>query len=170
MRGVRRFLRQWQNVIGLLLVGAMVYVAIDVPRLAPPDPGKPESYHVVGRATDRLPRRRAKSRRGARSGELDVRHTVLWGTRAALRFGLTVTVLTAVFGILVGAISGCGRLVQRRGDAHHRRDAGFSVIAGVVLFEQIVVRPLVGEVRPTRSMCSSIRWTDPLMAALIAGF
>ncbi len=170
MRGVLRFLRQWQNVIGLLLVGVMVYVAIDVPRLAPPDPGKPEAYHVVGRSTDRSPHPPSEvAPWGTVSGQLDVRHSVLWGTRSALRFGLTVTVLTAVFGVLVGAISGYlggwfNAVVMRITDAM----LAFPVIAGVVLFEQIVVRPSVGQPPNAVYVFFDTLGLDPLMAALIA--
>ena len=169
MRGLWRFLTQWQNLIGLILVGLCVYVAIDVPRLAPPDPGKPEAYRVVGRATDRLPHPPSElAPWGTVSGQLDVRHTVLWGVRPALRFGLTVTALTAVFGILVGALSGYlggwfNAIVMRITDAM----LAFPVIAGVVLFEQIVVRPSVGQPPNSVYVFFDSLGLDPLMVALI---
>ena len=170
MRGLRRFLRQSQNLIGLLLVGACMYVAIDVPRLAPPDPGKPESYHSVGRITDQLPRPPSEiAPWGTVSGQLDVRHTVLWGTRSALRFGLTVTVLTAIFGILAGALSGYvggwfNSLVMRVTDAL----LAFPVIAGVVLLTQINVPPTAGQPASAAYIFFDTLGLDPLMVALIA--
>jgi hypothetical protein len=101
------FLRQWQNVIAV--AGGRWCMWRSMPRLAAGS-RQPESYHVVGRATDRLPRPPSESPWGTVSGQL--MRFGLVGDARALRFGLTVTVLTAVFGILVSAISGYLGLVH----------------------------------------------------------
>lgn len=169
MRGLRRFFSHWQNLIGLMLVAVFMYTALDAPRLAPPEPGQPESYRVVGRSTDSVPHPpSALAPWGTVAGQIDVRHAVLWGTRSALRFGLTVTLLTAVFGILVGAFSGYvggwfNAVVMRLTDAM----LTFPVIAGVVLFEQIVVRPLFDQPPNAIYVFFDTLGLDPLMAALI---
>ncbi len=72
-------------------------------------------------------------------GGFDVLHTLIWGTRSALLFGLTVALSTAVIGVLVGATSSLiggtvGRLGMRITDAF----LAFPTLAGIMLFTQIL--------------------------------
>jgi peptide/nickel transport system permease protein len=76
------------------------------------------------------------------SGQLDVYYTLIWGTRSALLFGLTVALTAGAIGIGVGGLSGYV------GGATHRwamrlTDAFLSlpVIAVVWMFEMIIVPP-----------------------------
>ncbi|MBN1486613.1 MAG: ABC transporter permease, partial [Anaerolineae bacterium] len=76
---------------------------------------------------------------GTVSGGFDIYYSLIWGTRSALRFGLIVTLTTAMFGTLLGAISGyfegrVNRLIMRITDAFLTIPA----IAGVFLFQQIM--------------------------------
>jgi peptide/nickel transport system permease protein len=106
---------------------------------------------------------------GTASGQIDIFYSLVWGTRAALRFGLIVAGSAAIIGVLVGAVSG---YAGGRGSAITLRmtDAflAFPVVAGVWLF-QLVMFPSVTGTDPTPLMAffaeSNI---TPVMVALIA--
>ncbi len=120
----RYFFTRAQNILGLLIVGFIIFVAAAAPRLSPPlDPDNPGPYKELRSTFYQMPHppnsesplgtvpKPPRALPGVPIGQgaayqWDVFHTLVWGTRSALRFGLTVTVLTAVFGVLVGAISG----------------------------------------------------------------
>lgn len=169
-RDILRFLANWQNLIGLAIVGLFVYIAIAAPQIAPPtDPANPSPVKIIGRSTDSVPHPpSATTPFGTASGQADIFYSVVWGTRSALHFGLTVTLLTATLGILLGAFSGYAggwfnSLIMRMTDAL----LAFPVIAGIVLFE--LAAPLnVGQTpSPFRVFLDSLS-LDPFMAALIA--
>jgi peptide/nickel transport system permease protein len=88
----------------------------------------------------------------------DVYHALVWGSRDALLFGLTVTLSTAVFGILYGATSGfvgnrLGTLMMRVADSF----LAFPPIAGVVLLQQLFVTSIAaagGFIMPTGEIFS----------------
>ena len=93
---------------------------------------------------------------------------MVWGTRAALRFGLIVAGSAATIGVLVGAVSG---YAGGRGSAITLRitDAflAFPVLAGVWLF-QLVMLPLLGaDPTPVMAFLAESNIT-PVMVALIA--
>jgi peptide/nickel transport system permease protein len=120
----RRFFAQKQNILGLIIVGFIIFVAAAAPRLSPPlDPENPGPYKELHSTFFQMPKppsqdsplgtvpKPPRALPGVPIGQgpayqWDVYHTLVWGTRSALRFGLTVTVLTAVFGIMIGVISG----------------------------------------------------------------
>lgn len=145
-----RFLSNWRNLIPVLMVSAFFLVAIFAPLIAPPadltnplpfklvesielvplapGPDIPlgtAMYYVPGLTTTLL--------------HYDVLHSLVWGTRDALRFGLAVALFSACLGILVGAISGyAGGVVH---DVTMRiTDAflAFPIIAGVWLIQHVV--------------------------------
>ena len=69
---------------------------------------------------------------------IDVYHSLIWGSRDALSFGLIVAVSTALFGILYGAISGfvgnrLGSLMIRVADSF----LALPPIAGLVFLQQL---------------------------------
>lgn len=154
----RRFLSRRQNVVALLILVVFVATAAAAPTLAPqPDPANAMPFKRVGERFDRIPRpptaenplgtvpfRQDAGLPGVIIGDedapqLDVYFTLIWGTRSALRFGLTVTLLTATFGILVGAISGyaggmTNGVIMRVTDAF----LAFPAIAGVWLFQRAI--------------------------------
>ena len=171
MRTWRRFFSHWQGWLGVLLVGTFVALAVLAPLLAPPaDPANPSDFKLVGRRTDRLPRPPSEqSPLGTASGQIDIYYSLVWGTRAALRFGLIVAGSAAVIGVLVGAVSG---YAGGRGSAITLRvtDAflAFPVIAGVWLFEMAMFPPDVGtDPRPLAAFFEAANIT-PVMVALIA--
>lgn len=125
MRRWFSFFRQRQNVVAVLLVGLFIGTAVAAPTLAPqPDPANPLPFKSLSVGFDRQPHPpSAESPLGTSAriptnmlpagvtiadavNQWDVWHTLVWGTRDALRFGLLVTLATAVFGVLVGLVSG----------------------------------------------------------------
>lgn len=94
-----RLLRHPAAVVGLLILGAVVLLAIAGPAIAPYDPletnlegalGTPSSDHPFGQ--DKLGR--------------DVLSQVIYGARASCLVALSVVLLTAAVGILLGAVAG----------------------------------------------------------------
>jgi len=170
MRTWRRFFSHWQGWLGLGLVSFFIVVATLAPWIAPPDDlANPGDFKVVGRRTDRLPRPpNAELPLGTAAGQIDVFYSVVWGTRAALRFGLIVAGSAATIGVLAGAVSG---YAGGRGSAITLRitDAflAFPVLAGVWLF-QLVMLPLLGaDPTPVMAFLAESNIT-PVMVALIA--
>ncbi|MCI0578274.1 MAG: ABC transporter permease [Chloroflexi bacterium] len=189
----RRFFSRKQNILALAIIGLFFFVAAAAPRLAPPDdPEEPLPFKPVGRAFDRTPhppnelnllgttpRRTDVNLPGVAPGQasapqLDIYYTLIWGTRSALRFGLTATLLTATFGTLVGLASGyAGGLVN--GLLMRMTDAflTFPPIAAVWLFEralfsQFIVNPFEPppDPRPIQLFLESLQLT-PVMLALV---
>ncbi len=170
MRGVRRFFSRWQNWIGLLLILVYVGVAVFAPYLSPNDPKNPGPFLKVGKVTQGQPQPPGeKAVLGMLPFGVDVYHALIWGTRDALLFGLVVTSVTAVFGILYGAISGfagnrLGGFMLRIADAF----LAFPAIAGYVLLQQLFitsVRALGGFFTPQGALLSFSQ--QPLQATLI---
>jgi peptide/nickel transport system permease protein len=171
MRTWHRFFGHWQGWLGLLLVGSFLALAVFAPHLASPsDPDHPSDFKVVGRKTDQIPHPpNDLSPLGTASGQHDIFYSVVWGTRAALRFGLIVAGSSAVIGVLVGAISG---YAGGRGSALTLRftDAflAFPVIAGVWLFQSIMFPSAIGTTpTPLMAFLAESNIT-PVMVALIA--
>jgi peptide/nickel transport system permease protein len=136
---LRRFFSHPQNWPGFLLVLAFVLVALAAPLLSPNDPKEPGPFMRVGRLFEGRPLPPDENAiLGMLPQGIDVYHALVWGSRDALRFGLVVTVLTALFGILYGATSGylggrIGGLMRGVADAF----LAFPPIAGVVFLQQL---------------------------------
>ncbi len=158
----RYFFTQIQNILGLLIVGFIIFVAAAAPRLSPPlDPDDPGPYKELRSTFYQMPNppnaesplgtvpKPPRALPGVPIGQgaayqWDVFHTLVWGTRSALWFGLTVTVLTAVFGVLVGVISGyAGGFVN--GFTMRVTDAflAFPPIAGIWVLDRAIFSHLI---------------------------
>lgn len=143
MRRARRFLRNGQVLVGLVIVGFFVAVAILAPLLAPPDdPDNPGATRMVGdKYYDPIPRPPSEEALlGTAPGQIDIYYSLVWGTRSALSLGLTVALCTALIGILLGALSGyAGGLLL--GLSLRVTDAflAFPVISGVWLLRQVLM-------------------------------
>lgn len=139
MRAGRRVLRRWSSWLGLLLVAAFVLIATAAPLISPVDTENPGPVKIVGRNTDKQPRPpTADAPLGTLPGQESVFHTLVWGTRPALRFGLLAAGFTALVGLLIGAVSAyaggwVNGLLMRITDAF----LAFPLIAGVVLLQQL---------------------------------
>src|SRR5215211_1330597 len=141
MRLVQRFFSRWQNWGSFLLILAYVGVALAAPYLSPEDPKNPGAFLQVGRATEGEPQPPdEKAILGMLPFGIDVYHALLWGSRDALQFGLIVTISTAVFGVLYGAISGfvgnsLGNFMIRVSDSF----LAFPPIAGLIFLQQLLL-------------------------------
>jgi peptide/nickel transport system permease protein len=184
MNRFRRYFSHWQNWVGLLLILIYVGAAVLAPYLSPNDPKNPGSFLRVGKATLGVPQPPSeKAVLGMLPFGFDVYHALVWGARGALLFGLIVTVTTAFFGVLYGAISGfagnrLGSFMIRVADAF----LAFPPIAGVVLLQQLFltsIQALGGNIRtvagvtytldapPPTLIQSLLERIDPLMLSLI---
>jgi len=139
MRRARIYFRHRQNWLGLILVLAFVFVAIAAPYLSPHDPKDPGPFMRVGRLFESRP---IPPDENAILGMLplgiDVYHALVWGARDALQFGLIVTISTAFFGVIYGAISGylegpVGGFMLRVADSF----LAFPPIAAVIFLQQL---------------------------------
>lgn len=145
MKRLRRFFSRWQNWVATLLILAYFGVAIAAPLLSPDDPKAPGPFMRVGKATRGEPQPPDdKAVLGMLPFGYDVYHALVWGSRDALKFGLIVTISTALFGILYGALSG---VVSQRlsGLLMNIADSflAFPPIAGVVFLQQLFAATVV---------------------------
>ncbi len=167
-RRLKRWLANGQTLAGAIIVAGFLIVALAAPLLAPPaDPGNPAPYQVVGKPYDKVPKPPSPAAPlGTETGQIDVYYSLVWGTRSALRFGLIVTVCTAGFGIVVGAVGGvAGRrtndVLMRLTDAFLM----FPIIAGLWLFNSLVPGPLTeGEITPFQRMLALL---DPVIITFV---
>ncbi len=144
MRHLRHFFSRWQNWLGFLLVLFFVVTAIAAPLLSPMDPKNPDLFQRVGHTRAELlnPKPRPPSDiapLGTLPYQYDVFHTLVWGARDALHFGLIVALLSGIFGIVFGAVAGyaggiVNTVIMRVTDAF----LAFPVIAGVVFLQQLL--------------------------------
>jgi peptide/nickel transport system permease protein len=167
---LRRFLSRWQNVLGIAIVLGYVLAAMAAPWLAPPDdPAHPTPFRSVGRITDHAPKPPSREAPlGTVGSQFDIYYTLVWGTRTALRFGLTIALSTAVLGILIGAVSGYrGGLLN--GFLMRTTDAflTFPTIAGVWLFRELMPLPGYGTEPALLQRVMSALSLDPVMITLI---
>ncbi len=167
----RRFLARWQNVLALATIALVVLVALAAPAVSAPAEGHdPPEFKRVGRFTDNTPHApRPGAPLGTVGGQFDVLHTLLWGTRSALRFGLLVALISAAIGVPFGAAAGYagGRinaLALRVTDAF----LAFPILAGLWLFAVVLSPPAGLEENPgvVRSFLTSLN-IEPLLVALV---
>ncbi|MBN1147915.1 MAG: ABC transporter permease [Anaerolineales bacterium] len=147
-RTLYRFLGNFQILLGLALVVYMIYIAIAAPTISPPDdPGNPAPFRVVEGYLDPMPvppndylPLGTVSFYSNVEGQItllhyDVFHSLVWGARSALRFGLITALTAASLGILVGAVgayfSGVANMLTLRLTDMF---LAFPVIAAVWLF------------------------------------
>ncbi|WP_374689348.1 ABC transporter permease [Promineifilum sp.] len=152
----RRFFSRASNLVGLALVLLFCLVALLAPRLAPPlNPADPWPFKTVTQSFSRqptppepgvplgtTPQIQNMPQYGIAPGQdasymWDVYYTLIWGARSALRFGLVVTLATAVIGVLIGAFSGyiggaANLVIMRLTDAF----LAFPVIAGIWVIQR----------------------------------
>jgi peptide/nickel transport system permease protein len=146
-RSLTRFSSRWQNWIGILLVGLFIVIAITAPWISPNDSKDPGPFmqvkgSLVGDQRPHPPS--TASPLGSLPGQMDVFHALVWGTRDALVFGLEISLLSAVIGVLLGATAGyaggaVNNILMRITDAF----TAFPIIAGVVLLNQLWVSVIV---------------------------
>jgi ABC-type dipeptide/oligopeptide/nickel transport system permease subunit len=140
MRRIKRFFSHWQNWLGTLIVLLFAVVALTAPLLSQPNKTTQGAFKKVGRSTDFVPHPPSENAiLGTLPGQIDVFHALVWGTRDAMIFGLSVALGSFFFGSIFGAISGyagglVNNLMMRIADAF----LTFPVLAGVVFLQQLV--------------------------------
>lgn len=143
----RRFFSRGRNWVGALLALGFAITAIAAPLISAPDPKNPGPFKVVGSFVDRIPRAPGVYEGailGTLPGQFDVFHTLIWGSRDAMRFGLLVALGAFVFGVTYGAVSGYagGRLdhlMMRISDAF----LTLPPLAGALLLQQLAATSVV---------------------------
>jgi peptide/nickel transport system permease protein len=178
MRGFRRFFSRIQNLMALLIILFFILISILAPTIAPQeDINNPSNYKKVDIKMSYTPIPPGKEAllgtvvTGAIHTQLDVFYSIVWGTRSALRFGLTVALFTALFGVFIGSASGyaggwMNQLTMRITDAF----LAFPVIAGVVFFEQLWLTKVFLSGNPSTTdspMYRLLSTVDPTTLALI---
>lgn len=111
-KALRRLLSNASGILGIVLLGLFVLVALFAPLLAPPKPGRdPYFMPVVTWSADPLPPSREHPFGVA--GKRDIFYGVVWGTRTAFRIGILVTLASTAIGLFVGALAGYfGRILD----------------------------------------------------------
>ena len=137
-----RFFGDFRNLIPLVLVTVFFIAAAMAPILSPAmDQAEPAFNRVAGIAETPIPPG-DEFILGTFPGGFDVFHSLVWGTRSALVFGLTVTLLTSTIGILIGAASNLlGGIFARVGMRITDAFIAFPSLAAILLFIQIL-RPV----------------------------
>lgn len=139
MKPMRTFFSRWQNWPGAILVLLFIAVAVLAPELSPEDPAFPGPFKKLGQTRDiGLIPPGDTAVLGTMPSGYDVYHSLIWGARNAIKFGLTVTVFSGLFGLLYGAVAAyvgsvVNRVMMRIADAF----LCFPVIAGVVFLQQL---------------------------------
>jgi peptide/nickel transport system permease protein len=106
-----------QSLLGLALIIYVSFIAIAAPYISPPDdPQNPAPFRIVEGFLDPAPVPPDKNLPLGTVAyysnadgmitllHFDVFHSLVWGARSALRFGLITAIGAAVLGILIGAI------------------------------------------------------------------
>lgn len=174
----RYFFRQWPNWLAILIILLFAISAIFAPFLAPPaDPDNTTPFQIVDQSFTRIPRPPDEQNIlgtvpqierlplfGIAPGQdasyhWDVYFTLIWGTRSAFRFGLLVTVITAVFGITLGVISAywggpLNRLLMGTADAF----LAFPVVAAL----WVIQRTFFSQIYAFFPELASWRWWEHL--------
>ncbi len=132
----RKFFSQWQNWLGLLIVTVFVLTALFAPLLSPKNP---EAQNVVVQPYLRVPRPPGPGEPlGTLPDQSSVYGALVWGTRDALKFGVSVTTTIFLLGTLIGTLAAflggmSNTLLMWTTDIF----LAFPVIAGVVFFKQL---------------------------------
>jgi peptide/nickel transport system permease protein len=144
MRRLRRFFSRWQNWLGTLLLLLFILMAVAAPLLSPMDSKDPGLFKKVGHTRaeklDISPHPPSDiAPLGTLPHQYSVFHTIVWGSRDALRFGLVVVLISGLFGVIWGASAGfaggaINTVMMRVADAF----LAFPVIAGVVFLQQLL--------------------------------
>lgn len=93
-------------IIGFLLMGVFLFVAVATPYLAPPkDPHRP--YLMPHKGFSPTPKPPSKTNIfGTTAGQYDIYYGIVWGTRTAFKIGFFVIGIALCIGIVLGTTAG----------------------------------------------------------------
>jgi ABC-type dipeptide/oligopeptide/nickel transport system permease subunit len=145
MKSLQSFLKHGQNWIALIIIGVFFFVALAAPLLAPSNTENPiTGFKFANDPKGYLPHPPSPGAplgsvpTGTPNRQIDVFYTIVWGTRSALQFGLTVALAATIFGVIIGALSAymggtANNIIMRTTDAF----LAFPVIVSVVFIQQL---------------------------------
>jgi peptide/nickel transport system permease protein len=140
-----KFPVRFQSIMALVIILGYILMAILADVIAPTTGELVNGVQLAGAATDQIPHPPSpEALLGTTPGQLDVFYALVHGSRNALIFGLTTTLLTAMIGLVVGAIG--SMLGGRVNQLTMRFTDGvlcIPVIAGIAFFQQIINTSLV---------------------------
>ena len=115
------------SILGFMLIGLFIFIALAAPVLAPPvTPNDPYKIPRDGFSSEPHPMMSAWTRSvpplpfwwkpimrtehwvhilGTSQGQYDVYYGIIWGTRTAFRTGLIVVIVTFLIGVVIGSVS-----------------------------------------------------------------
>jgi peptide/nickel transport system permease protein len=140
MRSLRYFLSRRQNWLGLLIILSFTFVALAAPVLSPPNQKTEGVFKRIGLPSDNTPHPPSREAiLGTLPGQIDVYHTLVWGAREAMQFGLLVSAGAFIFGALFGAVAGyVGGIINSAMMRIADTFLAFPILAGVVFLQQLV--------------------------------
>lgn len=140
MRLKHRFFSCWQNLLGLILVLFFIIISILAPLISPNNSGESGPIKIVGKAQDPFPQPPGPNAPlGTLPGNISISHALVWGTRSALGFGLTVSVISAFMGSIIGSISAYfGGLLNKFLMWFSNSFMTLPIIAAIVLVQQLI--------------------------------
>lgn len=163
-----RFMLRWQNLLGLGIVLLFVGLAAASPILAP------QPLEIVGENLGPLPIAPGSSALlgtlpvASGNVHVDIFKMLVLGANSALKFGIAISLVTNLYGVLIGASSGyfggwINEATMRITDAF----LTFPVVAGVALFQSIFFSSSNGSTHTAIEQLLRTLNLDPLIMALI---
>lgn len=139
MRPRNKFFSHLSSVIGFTLIILFGLIAIAAPLLSPADSTGPIPIKIVGNERDLIPQPPSESAPlGTLPKQISVYHALVWGTRSAVIFGVTITAISFIIGLLVGSLSAFyGGFLSNILMGVSNAFMAFPIIAAVLLFHQL---------------------------------
>ena len=135
---LKRLMSRWQSIITIIAVLIIIIIATAAPILAPnANPAGSPWFKVICERITCFPEPPSIKLPLGSIKEFDVYHTLIWGFRQSLIFGLLTAFITAFIGTTLGLASAyyggwLDRIIMRMCDAFF----AFPIVAGVALFAQ----------------------------------
>jgi len=137
----KRLLSRWQSILAVIAVLIIIIIAAAAPIIAPvANSEETPWFKIICERLTCLPEPPSKTLPLGSISEFDVFHTLVWGFRQSLIFGLLTASIAALIGTTLGLVSAYyggwqDRLIMRICDAFF----AFPIVAGVALFAQASV-------------------------------
>lgn len=103
---ITRIRRSPLSLIGMAIILFFVVIAILAPIIAPPPEGR-DPYRLPRDGWSPIPKSPSEKHPfGTAQGQYDIFYGCVWGTRTALRVGLTIVICNFLVGLVLGSVSG----------------------------------------------------------------
>ncbi len=95
------------SLLGFVIIGSFLVVAVLAPVLAPPEAGSRDAYIIPQTGYSPDPVRPSKEHRfGTTEQQYDLYYGMVWGTRTAFKVALKVVGFSVIIGVLLGGAAG----------------------------------------------------------------